>query len=74
MATRQTRTPGAFAQPQAAEPAAADPNEPTLNAADVDAKTITAPVLTRQGWVVPDEEHLRNQRAVADAKRKLGID
>lgn len=75
--TRTPRTPGDY-KPAAAQAIAALP-DPTLadgmpNAIDIDPKTIEAPVLTRQGWVVPDEEHRKLLRDLAAAKKKLGIE
>lgn len=59
--TRTIRTPGAAAAAAvetAAEvesaPAIAAADDGMPNAIDIDARTITAPVLTRQGWVCPD--------------------
>ena len=59
--TRTIRTPGAAAA-AAAETVAEAESAPAPvaavdgmpNAIDIDARTITAPVLTRQGWVCPD--------------------
>lgn len=58
-AERTVRTPGAPKTPapktedaaQPAQSAQADAGLP--NAIDIDAKTISAPVLTKQGWVCP---------------------
>lgn len=68
---RAVRTPGAATQPKPARDGEDMPAEagtvaplpqttaagpaPVLNEIDVDPKTIRAPVLTRQGWVCPDE-------------------
>ena len=66
---RTIRTPGApapVAVPEVTELAdevveaaapVAEPDEPQglPNAIDIDAKAIKGPVLTRQGWVCPDE-------------------
>lgn len=53
---RQVRVPGAVT---AAAPANAgatdDPDAGLPNAIDIDAFKIKAPVLTRQGWVVPPD-------------------
>ncbi len=68
---RAPRTPGAPVQP-AHETQQADAAD-LPNAIDIDARSITAPVLTRQGWVVPDEAHLLAQRKLAEAKATLGI-
>jgi hypothetical protein len=62
--TRKTRTPGdapvrAEADAlQAVEVEQADDGLP--NAIDVDARAITGPVLTRQGYVCPDEQWQKN--------------
>lgn len=57
MTERRTRIPGG----KAAEPVAAvEPKGDSLpNAIDIDPRTIRGPVLTRQGWVVPDESAQR---------------
>jgi hypothetical protein len=53
---RAVRTPGAVTAPEAAEaPAGEDPTAGLPNAIDIDARKITAPVLTKQGWVVPPD-------------------
>lgn len=51
---RAVRTPG---QAPAAPTVAAVASEPDglPNAIDLDARTLKTPVLTRQGWVCPDE-------------------
>jgi hypothetical protein len=59
--TRNIRTPGAAAA-AAVETAAEVESAPDPvavvdgmpNAIDIDVRTITAPVLTRQGWLCPD--------------------
>ena len=67
--TRTTRVPGeaaaapagddaatVAAAPQEAPAPSAPPAPGELpNAIDIDAKTIRGPVLTKQGWVCPDE-------------------
>ena len=56
--SRRAKVPGT--QPAApAAVASASPDDGLPNAIDVDAKTIKGPVLTRQGWVCPDEQHQR---------------
>jgi hypothetical protein len=64
--TRTPRVPGAApaANPDAQAPTAAALDH-LPNAIDIDAKKITGPVLTKQGWVCPDEEG----RAPHPAKR-----
>ena len=58
MATaRKTRTPGADPAPEVvANMPADDVGSELPNAIDVDARAITGPVLTRQGYVCPDEQ------------------
>ena len=57
VSTRKVRMPGRQAVVQAETPpdqaAATDADLP--NSIDIDPKTISGPVLTRQGWVCPDE-------------------
>lgn len=62
--SRKVQTPG---QPQpvaetddAALSAQATADAGLPNAIDIDPKTIRGPVLTRQGWVCPDETGRRN--------------
>ena len=52
---RATRVPGG-APPAEAAPAAVAAPEGLPNAIDIDAHAIAAPVLTRQGWVVPADK------------------
>lgn len=66
---RKVRTPGAVAPTPAAEPAAVDSGLP--NAIDIDPRKITAPVLTRQGWVVPDAEYIAKQRKFEAMRKEL---
>lgn len=66
---RNVRTPGAVAPTPAAEPAAVDSGLP--NAIDIDPRTIEAPVLTRQGWVVPDAEFITKRRKLAAMRKEL---
>lgn len=66
------RVPGIKAAPVEITPTV-EPETGLPNAIDIDAKTIEAPVLTRQGWVVPDEEHRKQLKALQAAKDKLGI-
>lgn len=71
--TREVRTPGipkaeaeqdeapaAQPKPSKAKPAAQPVSSTGLpNEIDIDAKSISAPVLTNQGWVCPDESGKR---------------
>jgi hypothetical protein len=69
MATRTPRVPGAAAR---AEPAPQVVDQGSLpNAIDIDPRAIEAPVLTRQGWVVPDEEYRTKAKKVAAMQREL---
>lgn len=43
------------------------------NAIDIDARVIKGPVLTKQGWVVPDEAYQAEQRKLEQARKTLGI-
>lgn len=54
---RAVRVPGAVtaAETAGASGAAADPTAGLPNAIDIDAYKLKAPVLTRQGWVVPPD-------------------
>jgi hypothetical protein len=54
---RTIRTPGAAAADTPDDAPAAQPaaDDGLPNAIDIDPKTITGPVLTRQGWVCPAE-------------------
>jgi hypothetical protein len=74
MTRKPTKTPGAPAPVAVADvPASAQaPRDDLPNAIDVDAKTINGPVLTRQGWVVPDEAHQAKLRKRAELERELG--
>ena len=67
---RAVRTPGATPAPEAA-PVAADTSAGLPNAIDIDPRTIEAPVLTRQGWVVPDAEFIAKQRKFAAMRKEL---
>lgn len=74
MSRKPTKTPGAVApnaQPVPETPAQ-EVRADLPNAIDVDPRAINGPVLTRQGWVVPDEAHLAKQRKLAELKRELG--
>lgn len=64
--SRQTRVPGAAAAAHTSEAASSAEAKPAPsaraadgtdlpNAIDIDAKEIRGPVLTKQGWVCPDE-------------------
>lgn len=67
---RAVRTPGAAPAPEAAP--AVDTSAAGLpNAIDVDPRAITGPVLTRQGWVVPDAEYIAKKRKLAAMQREL---
>lgn len=66
---RRRSVPGAVPQAEAPEVVPVDDGLP--NAIDIDARTITGPVLTKQGWVVPDEAHLAKLRKVAELQREL---
>lgn len=68
---RAVRTPGTAPLPET-PPQVIDATPAGLpNAIDIDAKAITGPVLTRQGWVVPDAEHLAKQRKLAALQAEL---
>ena len=58
---RAPRTPGVVEQPEppveVAPDASVTPDLP--NAIDIDARAITAPVMTKQGWVCPAEQPRR---------------
>lgn len=66
---RKVRTPGAVAPTPAAEPAAVDSGLP--NAIDIDPRKIDGPVLTRQGWVVPDAEFIAKKRKLAAMQAEI---
>ncbi len=60
---RTVRTPGTpspSAQnarpPEVAETAAGDGGTELGNAVDIDPRALRAPVLTKQGWICPDED------------------
>lgn len=55
--TSEAEQPAQAAPRAKKQPAQADaaPTTGLPNAIDIDAKAITAPVLTNQGWVCPDE-------------------
>lgn len=61
---RTTKTPGVQApEPAPIETAPDDTIAPEIpNAIDIDPATITAPVLTKQGWVTPIEKPHPAQR------------
>lgn len=52
---RTPRVPGDRAAVQEAAEAAPTADSGLPNAVDIDSRAIRGPVLTRQGWVVPDE-------------------
>lgn len=77
--TRTVRTPGATAQARQADtdasevmPAAGDGGKALPNAVDVDPRALRAPVLTKQGYVCPDEDwqkkHPAEFQALLDAE------
>lgn len=74
MSRKPTKVPGAAAPN--AQPVPETPTQESRadlpNAIDIDPRAITGPVLTRQGWVVPDEAHLAKQRRLAELQRELG--
>lgn len=66
MAKKPTQIPGAAAvDEQAPDAPAEDVGLP--NSVDVDARYLKGPMLTRQGWVVPNEEWQKTNRAAFDA-------
>lgn len=69
MAKKPVQVPGdAPVAEAAAAPSDAAPEAAGLpNAVDVDAKFLRGPVLTRQGWVVPNEDWQKANRAAFDA-------
>ena len=69
MAKKPTQVPGAAAVEPSALPVtpAADEAAGLPNAVDVDARFIKGPVLTRQGYVVPDEHWQKANRAEFEA-------
>jgi hypothetical protein len=70
-AKRKVRTPGAAQAPEAAP--AVDTSDAGLpNAIDIDPRKITGPVLTKQGWVVPDAEYISKQRKFEAMRKELG--
>lgn len=57
MATKPTKIPGAADQADKSEPIAETPvviAADVPNAIDVDMATLKSPLLTRQGWLVPE--------------------
>lgn len=67
---RAVRTPGTTPAPDAA-PVAADTSAGLPNAIDIDPRKIEAPVLTRQGWVVPDAEYIAKKRKLAAMQAEI---
>jgi hypothetical protein len=70
--TRKTRTPGDVQPPAEvvqlpANDAGQDADLP--NAIDIDARKITGPVLTKQGYVCPDEQWQKDNPAAFAALR-----
>jgi hypothetical protein len=60
MATRSPRVPGATSEPTstpipASAPVDGEQTDGLPNSIDIDPRAIRGPVLTKQGWVVPDE-------------------
>lgn len=71
MAKKPAQIPGADAETNADAPAAAPVADTGLpNAIDIDARYIRGPVLTKQGYVVPDEAWQKANRAEFEAALK----
>ena len=68
---RKVRTPGSAPAAEASVEVSDATSAGLPNAIDVDPRAITGPVLTRQGWVVPDAEHLAKQRRLAALQAEL---
>lgn len=66
---RRVSTPGGEVKPAVAPAAVADDGLP--NAIDIDPRKIDGPVLTKQGWVVPDAEFIAKQRKLEALKAEL---
>lgn len=66
---RRVSTPGGDAKPAVVPAAVVDDGLP--NAIDIDPRAITGPVLTRQGWVVPDAEYIAKQRKLAALQAEM---
>jgi len=78
MATRAVRTPGVpveSAAPEADAVAVVEQAQEDLpNAIDVDARIIKGPVMTRQGWVIPDEAWQKDNRdELARLRQAAGV-
>lgn len=69
---RNVQTPGGAPSAASASPAAAAAVEDASlpNAVDVDARFLRGPVLTRQGYVVPDEAWQKANQAEFQAAMK----
>lgn len=69
MAKKPVQIPGgaATAPADAADVDSAPADNDLPNAVDVEAKYLRGPVLTKQGWVVPDEDWQKSNRAAFDA-------
>lgn len=69
MAKKPAQIPGAAAVTETPADAAPEPatESGAPNAIDVDARYLRGPVLTKQGWVVPDEDWQKANRAAFDA-------
>ena len=72
MAKKPAQIPGAVVEdePSVTAPAASPIDAGLPNAIDVDARFLRGPVLTKQGYVVPDEAWQKANRAEFEAALK----